>query len=41
MLTRNEPYEDHLVDYEAMITQRNAPRWIRCLAKYKGLQVSK
>ena len=41
MLTKNDPYKDREVDYEELVTQRNAPRWIRCLAKYKGLHVTK
>ena len=38
MLTRMVPYEDHRVDYDEMLTKKNAPRWIRKLAKYHLLR---
>ena len=28
------PYRDRSVDYEAIVVQRNAPRWIKMLAKH-------
>ena len=34
MLTNGTPYQDRTVDYEALIVQRNAPRWIKMLAKH-------
>jgi len=34
MLTNSTPYQDRTVDYEALIVQRNAPRWIKMLAKH-------
>lgn len=34
MLKRNEHYRDSAVDYEALSVQRNAPRWIKALAKF-------
>ena len=40
MLTKNDPCKDREVNYEELITQRNAPRWIKGLKKYKGLHVS-
>jgi transposase len=40
MLTNNELYKDRLVDYEALVTKRNAPRWIKQMAKHNCLNVS-
>ncbi|KWT87593.1 hypothetical protein [Candidatus Magnetominusculus xianensis] len=34
LLTRKEPYNDPIIDYEALMAKRNAPRWIRMLNKY-------
>jgi hypothetical protein len=34
MLSKNTPYQDRSVDYEAMNVARNAPRWIRMLRKH-------
>jgi transposase len=34
MLTNGTPYQDRTVDYEALVVQRNAPRWIKMLAKH-------
>jgi len=34
MLKNNRPYYDPEVDYEALMVQRNAPRWIMALKKY-------
>ena len=34
MLTNGTPYQDRSVDYEALVVQRNAPRWIKMLAKH-------
>lgn len=38
MLKNNRPYYDPEVDYEALMVQRNAPRWIKALKKY-GYQI--
>ena len=34
MLSRQTPYKDRTVDYEAQMVKRNAPRWIRMLMKH-------
>jgi hypothetical protein len=34
LLLKKEPYQDSMVDYESLIVQRNAPRWIRVLQKF-------
>jgi len=34
MLKNDHPYYDPEVDYEALMVQRNAPRWIKALKKY-------
>lgn len=34
MLYNKIPYQDRSVDYEALVVQRNAPRWIKMLAKH-------
>lgn len=31
LLKNNTPYQDKVVDYEALSVQRNAPRWIKML----------
>lgn len=34
LLSRKEAYKDPEIDYEALIVNRNAPRWIQALRKY-------
>jgi transposase len=34
VLSRRQPYQDPIVDYEAAVVAKNAPRWIRALKKY-------
>lgn len=34
MLKRQEHYRDSAVDYEALSVQRNAPRWLKALARF-------
>lgn len=34
MLSRREAYRDAATDYEALVVQRNAPRWIKTLIKF-------
>ena len=34
LLSKKEPYRDPGVDYERLIVNRNAPRWIKALQKY-------
>jgi hypothetical protein len=34
ILSRHTPYQDRTVDYEALMVQRNAPRWIKMLKKH-------
>lgn len=34
MLKRKEHYRDSITDYEALSVQKNAPRWIKALAKF-------
>ena len=34
MLKNDRPYYDPAVDYEALMVQKNAPRWIKALEKY-------
>ena len=34
ILSRRTPYQDRTVDYEALMVQRNAPRWIKMLRKH-------
>ena len=34
MLTHATPYQDRNVDYEALMVGRNAPRWLKMLAKH-------
>jgi len=40
MLKRGEHYRDSSVDYEALSVKRNAPRWIRSMAKYGFMPAS-
>jgi transposase len=34
LISRKEPYRDPEIDYEALVVQRNAPRWLSALHKY-------
>jgi transposase len=34
MLKNHTPYQDQAVDYEALLVQRHAPRWIKMLVKH-------
>jgi transposase len=34
MLKNHTPYQDQAVDYEELLVQRNAPRWIKMLVKH-------
>jgi hypothetical protein len=34
LLSRQVPYRDSTVDYEALVVKRHAPRWIRQLKKF-------
>jgi len=34
MLNTGTPYQDRTVDYEALMVQRNAPRWLKMLQKH-------
>jgi hypothetical protein len=34
LLSRQVPYHDSTVDYEALTVKRNAPRWIKQLRKF-------
>ena len=34
MLSNNKPYKDTTVNYEELMVQRNAPRWLRMLDQY-------
>ena len=38
LLRRDEPYCDPGVDYEQLLVERNAPRWLRKLKKYGFLE---
>ena len=40
LLSRQVPYRDSTVDYEALGVKRNAPRWIRQLKKFGYLPIS-
>ena len=40
MLDRGEPYRDSVFDYEAEMVKKNAPRWIKSLAKYGYLDTA-
>jgi transposase len=41
MLKNQQPYYDPEVDYEALVVQRNAPRWIKALKKYGYMPLAK
>jgi transposase len=34
MFTRRQAYRDSGMDYQALVVNRNAPRWIQALKKY-------
>ena len=34
ILSRKEHYRDPGIDYERLVVERNAPRWLRCLKRY-------
>lgn len=34
LISKKEPYRDPEIDYEALVVQRNAPRWLAALEKY-------
>lgn len=34
MLKKKVPYRDSTIDYEQIVVDRNAPRWIKALKKY-------
>ena len=38
MLRDNEPYRDPGIDYQALVVQRNAARWLAKLEQYGYLQ---
>jgi transposase len=38
MLTKNEPYRDRSMDYESLVTKKNASRWLKNLRKYGHLE---
>ena len=40
MLSRNQPYHDTAVDYQALSVKRNAPRWIKALKQYNLIPAS-
>ena len=40
ILSKKEPYRDPGINYEKLVVERNAPRWIRVLKKYGYLPVS-
>jgi transposase len=40
MLSRNQPYKDAAVDYQALSVKRNAPRWIKALKQYPLIPAS-
>ena len=37
MLRKAEPYRDTMVDLEALVVKRNAPRWVKALIRYGHL----
>lgn len=37
VLKNKKPYKDPEIDYEAVLVQRNAPRWLKALQKYNYL----
>lgn len=40
LLKKKEPYKDSIVDYERIVVDRNAPRWIKALGKYGYLPIN-
>ncbi len=34
VLHKKEPYKDPGIDYEALVVERNAPRWIQAMQKF-------
>ncbi len=40
LLSREVPYRDSTVDYEALAVKRNAPRWIKALQRFGYVQVT-
>jgi transposase len=34
LLQKKQPYRDPGIDYEKLVVERNAPRWIKALGKY-------
>ena len=34
ILTKQEPYRDPKIDYDKLMAKRNAPRWLKTLARY-------
>jgi len=38
MLKKNEPYRDPGIDYEALVVEKNASRWLKALLKYGYLK---
>jgi hypothetical protein len=40
MLSRREPYRDEATDYEGLVVERNAPRWIKALTKFGFIPVT-
>ena len=38
VLKRKIPYKDSSINYEELVVKRNAPRWIKALAKYGYLK---
>jgi transposase len=40
MLSNQTPYQDKTVDYEALLVERNAPRWIKMLNKHGFLHAA-
>ena len=40
LLSRQVPYRDSTVDYEALAVKRNAPRWINALRRFGLLPVT-
>lgn len=41
MLSQGQPYQDSVVNYEELMVQRNAPRWLKMLTKYGFLATQK
>ncbi len=40
MLSRQQPYRDTVIDYQALSVKRNAPRWIKALTQYGLIPVA-